>query len=678
MPQGPSFWFDTRVYLAVAAALLLVIMFYNPYVGVLGTILLYALYLFGRERHVERQKALNEYLSSMSCYVEEATALALSNLPLAIAIVDNSGLIHWRNSILAAWSDNPAAPNESLLKIFPDLDLSKIWDEAGQFRLESDSRFFDVIHKPIPSCAASGSDEPAQALMILYITDITPCEVSKIACQQARPVMAYIQIDNYDDALKGLSETQRTNILAEVSKHLSEWIAELGGFLKKFSEDTYLAMIDRKALEQVVFNDKFDILDKIRAIHGGNKIPVTLSLGVAAGDDSIAALSQVAQAGLDLALGRGGDQAAVNIDGKVQFFGGKAKAVEKNTRVKARIVAHTLRDLIDQADSVIVMGHAGEDFDSLGASLGVTRMVMQRGKTVNVVVSQPGLAVDKLSELLLDYEEYRELFISPAEAGAIISGRTLLFVVDTHRPELVAAPELINRTERIVVIDHHRRAETFIPNTLLVYLEPSASSASELVAELLMYFDDKLELNRLEASALYAGVVVDTKNFAVQTGVRTFEAASYLRRAGADPMLVRHLFRMDLETIKSRAAIIENTIMPFEGVVVAVCPPEVKNAQVLAAQSADTLLNIEGVKVSFVLFTAEDGIGVSARSNGDINVQIIMEQLGGGGHQSVAGAKIKNMTVDDIIKRIIALVADYMKESDQHEVNTATRSEKTR
>ena len=456
-----------------------------------------------------------------------------------------------------------------------------------------------------------------------------------------------------------------------------EWVTGHDGYLKKYAEDLYIALFNRQALDTMLA-DKFDILDTIRSLRGGNKIPVTLSMGVAADETSIAALGQRARAGLDLALGRGGDQAAVYVEGKVMFYGGKAKALEKNTRVKARIMAQAVRDMINDCSNVLVMGHASEDFDSLGAALGVARMAQFAGKPIRVVVSQQSLAVSKLSELLADYEEYTGLLIDGEDALELATPNTLLFVVDTHRPELTAAPKLLERIERTVVIDHHRRAENFIANPLLIYLEPSASSTCELVAELLTYFDDKLDLTRMEATALYAGIILDTKNFAVQTGVRTFDAAAYLRRSGADPALVRKLFRVDMETFKRRAEVISNTDMLSGGVVIATYPRKVKNGQIIAAQVADMLLNIEGVRVSIVLFPFDEGVGVSARSQGDINVQVLMEQLGGGGHQTVAGAQIKGAGMENTKAQIIELINNYIEESEQHEGNTSARSEKSR
>ena len=474
-------------------------------------------------------------------------------------------------------------------------------------------------------------------------------------------VILFLQIDNLDDVLQGMDEAQRNTLQAETHRLLVAWGGRLNGFFRKYSDDTYIGVFSLPDLEQMI-GEKFEILDEIRALRTGNRIPVTLSLGISAIGNTMTERGQKAQTGLDLALGRGGDQAAVYMNDEVQFYGGKAKVVEKSTRVKARVVAHAIRELMREAPAIFIMGHDGEDFDSLGAALGVARMARYLGKPVNIVVGEAGMSFGKLQELLPDYAEYAGLFLTAKQAEEQVTKQTLLFVLDTHRRFLTAAPQLLDLVERRVVIDHHRRSEDFIPNPMLVYLEPSASSTSELVTELLMYFAEKIELTRLEAAALYAGIVVDTKNFAVQTGVRTFEAASFLRRSGADPVLVRHLFRVDLETIRQRARILTGVQMLPGGVAVAECPTEVKNGQIIAAQSADAMLSIEGVRVSFVLFPSDGGVGISARSSGDVNVQVIMEVFGGGGHQTVAGAHIDGVDIVEARRRLEAVITDYIGE----------------
>lgn len=477
-------------------------------------------------------------------------------------------------------------------------------------------------------------------------------------------VFALIQIDNLEDVLQGMDENQRNALKTETRQHLLTWCGRMNGFLRKYSEDMYMGIFSRQDLDRMI-SEKFDILDEVRALRVGNKIPVTLSMGVAASGFTMSERGQKAQTGLDLALGRGGDQAAVYVNEDVQFYGGKAKVMEKNTRVKARVVAHAIRELMQEATDVMIMGHEAEDFDCLGSAMGVARMAAHLGKKVNIVVGAIALSFEKLQELLPDYTEYVGLFLTAEQAQERVTPKTLLFVVDTHRVFLTAAPRLIDSVDRRVVIDHHRRSEDFIPTPMIVYLEPSASSTSELVTELLTYFDEKIELTRLEASALFAGMVVDTKNFAVQSGVRTFEAAAYLRRAGADPAIVRHLFMVDMETLKLRAAILAGSQNLAGGVVIAVCPAEVKNGQIVSAQAADTMLTIEGVRVSFVLCPVDGGVGISARSNGDVNVQVIMETFGGGGHQTVAGAHIDGVDVMEARRRLEAVVADYIGEERQ-------------
>ncbi len=669
MSQGPSLWFDTRIYLAVVASLLTIILFYNKYIAVIGAVLFYVLYCYGKKRNMERQQAMAAYMESMTGHVDEACLYALQGLPVAIALIDKAGDIQWCNQVLTEWTDNQGQAGMPVFDFWPEFPLSTLKDNTGKFIFAVNDKKYQVLYR------MTGAKE--KLLFLFYLTDITETEALRSRVHNLMPVFAYIQIDNYVDVLKGLNETQKTAILAEVNQKLVEWVTEINGFLKKYTEDMYIGVFNHQALEKLL-QDRFDILDKVRAIHGGNKIPLTLSVGVAADESSIAALDQRAQAGLDLALGRGGDQAAVHIAGKMQFYGGKTKAVEKNTRVKARMVAQALRETIVDAELVLIMGHMAEDFDSLGAAIGVAKMARILRKPVHIVVSPVSMAVNKLLDLMPDYEEYENLLITPEQANELIIPQTLLFIVDTHRPEITAAPELLTQIAKVIVIDHHRRSESFIKNPLLVYLEPSASSTSELVTELLMYYDDNVDLTRLEASALYAGIIVDTKHFSVQTGARTFEAASYLRRSGADPSVVRNLFRMDFESLRSRAAIMNNTELYPGGIVIAICPDTIKDAQVVAAQAADMLLGIDGVNVSFVLVPSEEEIGISARSEGTVNVQLIMEALGGGGHQLVAGVKVKGFTVDEIKSKLLAIVNQYIEESESHEVNSTARSEKAR
>lgn len=657
MPQGPSAWFDARVYLSVVAALLLIIVYYNPYIAVLGAIVFFVLYKYGRERSLARRRELAQYLDAMAFNRDAAVQYALQHLPVAIALVDEEGTLHWSNSVFADWAPQPVEQGHPVHTAWPDLAPSRIWGRSGSDVLHTpDDRYFQVLYRPVETLPGDG-----KRYMLLYITDITASERVKVHCYGVQPVVGLVQLDNYDEIMQGVEDAARSAIVTTVGGLLLDWASGRGMALKRYAEDRYVLYTTRQVLDGLLA-DKFDILDKVRAVKAGNRIPVTLSISMAAGEEAPGDLNRRAEQGLDLALGRGGDQAAVNINGKMEFYGGKAKAVEKHTRVKARVVAQAIREAMAEATQVLVMGHVGEDFDSLGAALGIVKMARVMDKDVHVIVSQPSSALEKLRELLAEYEEYRGVFIDAAAAQQYVSPETLLFILDAHRPSLTAAPDVLSHTDKVVIIDHHRRSEEFVTNPLLVYLEPSASSTSELVTELLQYFTDSLNLTRLEATALYAGIIVDTKNFVVQTGVRTFEAASFLRRAGADPSMVRRLFRVDFASMVELAQVLSHTELLPGGVAMAVYPERGGDAQIIAAQTADTLINVEGVRVSFVLWPWEDGVAVSARSNGDVNVQALLEELGGGGHQTVAGAQIHHTDFATTRQRILDALPQQLKE----------------
>ena len=670
MFREPSFWFDVRVYLALTAILVVIIAFLEKWLALIGVILLYAMYYFGRRRYSQREKALTRYLESVISNVDKATYYALQELPMAIAIVDEAQQIHWRNHVFAEWFGEDAIEGQRVDVVCPLVDFASFHGTDGERLYECADRVFNVVHRGIIT-----ESDPPERFTLLFFTDVTEQERLREVYDEEKLALAYVQFDNYNDVLKGMTDSQRATVLAEVNKLISVWTAELGGVVKHHADDLYFLVIDRATLDTIILH-KFDILDRMREIRAGNVISLTLSIGIAVGEKSIAALGQKAQACLDLSLGRGGDQATVSLFGDLQFFGGKSKALEKNTRVRARIVAQALQELIVAADQVFIMGHANEDFDSLGSAVGMAKMAATMKKPVHIVTSGRGGSLAKLNELLPEYKEYEALCISGEEAEKLVTPDSLLFIVDHHRPMLTAYPPLVSMISRRVVIDHHRRAEDFIEKPLLTYLEPAASSTSELVTELLQYFDDQLDFSRLEASVLYAGIVVDTKNFAVQTGARTFDAASFLRKAGADPNMVRQLFSQDFASVKLRASIVSSAEILPGGVIVAVCPPEVAATSVLVAQAADMMLNIEGIRVSIVLAQIGGEVVVSARSTGLVNVQVLMEELGGGGHQTVAGVQLKGANLQELRRQIIELVNKYLEESDVYESDLAGRSEK--
>lgn len=668
MPNKLSIWIDVCIALLMSLALLIILFQYNWYIFSGGIVLWICLFLYLKERSVDRRKTLTSYYENVIKNVNELSNFALEQLPLVIMVINKDLRLEWYNHELERWLNHKPEIGTFLTDIWPNIPIDNIWGKNGKYIFSQDNKFFMVMHRPVT--------EENNELLALYIYDISEYERFKLDTAMRTLVFGYIQIDNYDDVMQGLSEAQRTSILFEVNNLLDKWAHALGGLLRRISDDMYVIMLERHALDLAV-SEKFDILDKVRSLHGDNKFPVTLSIGLIQTRPkmSMEELGSLAQAHLDLVLGRGGDQVAVDLDGKIQFFGGKAKAVEKHTRVKARVVAHAVFERMDSADVVFVMGHHNEDFDSLGSAIGVARMARQMGKPVYIILSDMNEGVDKLINLCKTDKDFESLFITQKEALAMTALNPVLFVVDTHIPHLVAGPSLLESISNIIVIDHHRRSENVIKNALLIYIEPYSSSTSELVTELLMYFNENIQLLRLEATALYSGIVVDTKNFRVNTGVRTFDAVSYLRRCGADPEVVHYLFRTDYETNLAEGMAIANSDFYPEGLLVAVCPENTANIQAVSGKIADDLLRIENVRVSIVFFRLRDNvIGVSARSTGEINVQVIMEQFGGGGHQNVAGSQIKDRPLSELKDEIVTTTLKCMKEVDKNESNNVARS----
>ncbi len=659
MPRNLSAWIDICVCLGVVLLLVVILAAYNPYLGSMCFLLWVCLLYFGRERCLDRSMKVGQYFRNVIRNVNEVKNYAVDKLPQAVLVVDSDGRLQWFNNELENLVGIKPELGLDIKDFWPGIILTPIWGTEGEYVFTHEDHSYKVYYRPV------STNDDVKGLMALYVMDDTDYEQLKKNYAMSRPVLCYIQIDNYDEVFQGLSDGEKTGLLFDANKIIDEWVHHLKGFLRKVSDDQYIALMEHQALE-LAESEKFDILDKMRSLHSSSRLPMTLSMGISvAGSQRMDELGSQAQAGLDLALGRGGDQVAVTSEGKTIFFGGKAKAVEKHTRVKARVVAHALRELISNSDEVLIMGHHNEDFDSLGAAMGVAKMARQMEKPVSIIVSDTHDGIGKFTSRLKENELYKDMLHSVTEGVTVNTQNPLLVIVDTHIPHLVAAPELLNNVSRTVVIDHHRRSEDFIKNPLLVYIEPAASSACELVTELLMYFSDDLVLSRMDATALYSGIVVDTKNFAVQTGVRTFDAAAYLRRSGADPVLVRQLFRTDYETnlVISKAKA-QSEMLPH-GIIVTECPNAINNIQVIAAQVADSLLRIEGVRMSLVVFQLnQDTVGISARSTGEANVQVLMEAFGGGGHQNVAGAQIKGAVLEEIRKQVMELSQKFMEEND--------------
>ena len=667
MPRNLSAWIDLTIHLIVMLALALVTFCYNSYMGTAALLLWAILAAFAWERCRDRERRFDRYCMGIIRNVNDVMNYAVDRLPQAILVISKDGHLEWCNNQLgAALGGTKPEQGTAVVDFWPKFNSEAVWGMEGEYRLSHEGRSYRIYHRMLPT--------PPQMdpLMALYVEDETEFANLQKRFHGSRTALLYIQLDNYDEIMQGQTEAEKSMLLLAVRERLDAWMNGLGGFMRSISDGEFVALLDRNSLDHAIA-EKFDILDQVRKIVNSKGLPVTLSIGLSlASEQSFKELGEEAEAKLDLALGRGGDQVALDISGKTQFFGGKAKAVEKHTRVKARVVAHALRDIMEDADEVYVMGHHNEDYDCFGAAMGIACMARALEKPVHIVLSEMNEGIDRILDVVGKDEAYDGLFVRPGDIAGIASLSALLVVVDAHIPHILADPTLLDRIPKIVVIDHHRRSENFVKNPLLVYIETSSSSASELVTELLMYFGDKIRPTRLDATALYSGVVVDTKNFSVGAGVRTFDAAAYLRRTGADPVLVRALFQSDYETTVALARAKANAEYFPGGLIVGSIPERLANGQIIAAQAADGMLRVDGVRMSIYVFQLPgDAVGISARSTGEMNVQVIMEEFGGGGHANVAGAQVRGMPLAVVRGNVVERARAYIEESDSSEGHTA-------
>lgn len=646
---------NEKLFFGLVVMTLLALVSQNWVIGLLIAIIDLACILFIKKNDIEQEKILMQYLDDLSAGVEAGTVYAVKNLPLGIAMMDEKRSLVWANDVFRTWVKAERGGETDLNKLFPGTHIGRLWGKSGWFDCNVNGGSFRVFHKFIES------GEDGKPFLAIYLMDRTEMEEAIAASEAAMPVFCLIRIDNISEVVGDMTDVEKSNLLSDVDECILGEFGELDGFIKQYATADFVACISKAALDTLIANH-FDILDKVREIKTVNRIPVTLSIGIVASRDTFAAQAEEAQVSLDLALGRGGDQAVVRIGDDVKVFGGKTPATGSMTRVRVRVVAQALKEIISDADRVIVMGHAHEDYDALGAAVGVAHLAAISGKEVHVAVSKFEETSWKMRKAIEASEALEGLLIDPGEAEDLVTDRTVVFVVDTHVPEMVAAPDALMKAGKRVLIDHHRRGSSIIPNTLLTYMEPSASSAAELVAELVQYYGGNREMDATTASCLYAGIVVDTKNFAVQTGIRTFDAASFLRRSGANTKLVGELFKVDIETTRIKSAIMAKMKIVDKCIAVAECPSGVSQGQIIAGQVADYLVTVEGIRCSILFYPIDKKIGISARSDGTINVQLVMEAVGGGGHMTVSGAQIKNEEREDAEKKIIAAIQKQLKE----------------
>ena len=582
----------------------------------------------------------------------------LADFSLPYAIMDHQGKILWFNTAFAQLSGRDRRGyRKSITNIFSEITQDK-FPQPGEelnYSLSYQRRDYRIYIKYINIDGLIQNSELLEmepsseaCLYAVYLADETQLNEYIQKYQDETMVTGLIYLDNYEEALESVEEVRRSLLSALLDRKINKYFSEIDGLVKKFEKDKYFLVMRTGSLAKLK-EMKFSILQEVKTVNIGNEMAVTISIGIGAGSSSYGKNSEYARIAIDLALGRGGDQVVIKEGEKISYFGGKSQAVEKNTRVKARVKAHAMKEFMDSKEKVVVMGHKIIDVDSFGAAVGIYRAAKTLNKRTHIVIDNVTSSIRPLMQAFYQNPDYdAHMFVNCAEAREIVDDNTLVVVVDTNKPSYTECEDLLYQTKTIVVLDHHRQGSEVIRNSVLSYIEPYASSACEMLAEILQYFTEGVRIRNIEADALYAGIMVDTDNFLQKTGVRTFEAAAFLRRCGADVTRVRKLFREDMNDYRARGEAIRNAELFRESFAISVCPSDyVESPTVVGAQAANELLNIVGVKASFVLTEYKGVIYISARAIDEVNVQIIMERMGGGGHLNIAGCQLEKKSLEE-------------------------------
>lgn len=624
----------TKIYLIIIAILLAVICFYEiafimPAVILFGLICFYAIWTNNK-----RKAELSEHIRELTINVDSAAKNTLINSPFPLIIVETDGNIIYKSSKFVSEFENidiENTLNELIQEIKIDIeekindnDKNRTKDRQIQIETTIQDKNYKIIGEYVKSKQEKRNNQ-TEYMLLLYFVDNTDYVKAIKKYNDAQTCIGIIMIDNYEELLQRISNEERPEIIAKVEKTIYDWALESNGVVIKSERDTFVYVFEQRYLDKVKEN-KFPILDTVKEIKLEGTLQITLSISISNEGATEYEKYKSALAGMDIALGRGGDQAVIRENEKYLFFGGRAQELEKRTKVKARIVAHALEELMLGSKDILIMGHINGDIDSIGSSLGIYRLAKSLGKSANIVNETTGLSLDQFIESVKKEEE-EEVFIDKQEALSRINNDTLLIIVDTHKRGYVEYPLLLEKTNKIVVIDHHRRSADYIDNAILTFHEVYASSAAELVTELLQYVEKPLKLNQVEVEGLYAGIMTDTKNFTFKTGVRTFEAAAYLRKCGVDIIKVKKWFQSDLENYNTIAEIVKDAEIIRDGIGISIYDKEDKNAGVICAKAADELLTISDITASFVIGDIGEKVCISGRSIGDINVQVILEKL---------------------------------------------------
>ncbi|ADX75368.1 DHH family phosphoesterase [Staphylococcus pseudintermedius] len=625
--------------------------FFNQWLAFIAAILLFVMLIISVFIFRRFYRYLDRYLDDLSGKISIGSDRAVKTMPLGLIVLNENDQIEWVNPFMSERIERNVI-SDPINEVYPN--ILKQLEKAKEIEIADGAYAYRVRY--------------SEKEHILYFIDMTEEATIQQAYDDQQPIIATLFLDNYDEITQNMNDTQRSEINSMVTRVISRWAQEHNVYFKRYSSDQFIAYLNRRILRELE-ETKFDILSQLREKSVGYRAQLTLSIGVGEGSENLIDLGELSQSGLDLALGRGGDQVAIkNMNGNVRFYGGKTDPMEKRTRVRARVISHALKDILLEGDKVIVMGHKRPDLDAIGAAIGVTRFAMMNNLEAYIVLNESDIdpTLRRVMDEIDEKPELKERFVTSDDAWNMMTSRTTLVVVDTHKPEMVIDENILNKANRKVVIDHHRRGESFISSPLLVYMEPYASSTAELVTELLEYQPTEQRLTRLESTVMYAGIIVDTRNFTLRTGSRTFDAASYLRAHGADTILTQHFLKDDIETYINRSELIRTVKLQENGIAIAHGPDDKIYHPVTVAQAADELLSLDGVEAAYVVARREENlIGMSARSLGEFNVQLTMEALGGGGHLTNAATQLEGVTVEAAIEKLQQAINEQLDRSDE-------------
>lgn len=649
--ENMNIWISPLLILILTIILLIL----NVYIGIIALVALIISIYNAYETYTNREKQFKDYVDNLDIAFTEFTKNAIFNMPFPIVVVNNEYGVSWHNSGFKEMvNEKTSLIERKIYNIIPEIEVEAIENYQEPFNIRYDLKTYEVY-------ATEASEDVKTPMIMLYFVDITERERVFSNYENEKLVIMNIRIDNYEEIAANTSSERRPIVLAEIDSIITSYFHKYGSSIKKDENSRYFAILQKSTLDEML-NDKFSFIEKVREVSYGNTIAPTLSIGTGYNEETPRLIEKSANGAIDIALGRGGDQVVLKSQDEIKYFGGKNQATEKRTKVRARVISHALTQLIDKSENVIISGHKNPDMDSFGSTLGLWYTARKNGKLAYIVLEKVTPAIRNLYDYAIEnIDGLEEFILSPNDAYNLASSKSLLIVTDNHRKNSIEEPRLFEKTETVVVIDHHRRGNDYIENSILNYVEPYASSASELVTEMLMYMNEKVEINKIIADALLAGIIIDTKSFNQQTGTRTFEAAVVLKENGADISTINKFFSEDLQTVKSKSEIIANSEIYKEKYIFGYYPFDKEESTLIASQAADELITIQEMEASFVFTLSKGRVHISARSYGEVSVQLIMEKLNGGGHRTMAATQL-DLTIDEAKELLKKAISEYNEE----------------